>query len=64
VTVGKGPIRSSADAAFFLAWIDRLEAAARANAAWNTESERAAVLGSLTDARAVYRDRSVVTRPR
>jgi hypothetical protein len=64
VTVGKAPLRSKTDAAYFLAWIDRLESAAQAHAGWNTEGEKAAVLASLAEARAVYRDRAAATRPR
>jgi hypothetical protein len=64
VTVGKAPIQSQTDAAFFLAWIDRLESAVRTHAGWNTEGEKAAVLASLAEARAVYRDQARPTRPK
>jgi hypothetical protein len=40
VTVGGKPARSPEDAAYFLAWIDRLEGTARANTDWNTTEER------------------------
>ncbi len=45
VTVGGKPARSPVDAAYFVAWIDRLAAAARANADWNTVAERDHALG-------------------
>jgi hypothetical protein len=54
VTVGGRPVRSADDAAFFLRWLDRLEAAARASSAWNTASERSAVLDQLAEARGVF----------
>jgi dipeptidyl aminopeptidase/acylaminoacyl peptidase len=64
VTVGKTPVRSTADAEYFLAWIARLESAARAHSGWNTDDEKATVLASLAEARAVYRDRAGSARPR
>ncbi|MGH9750637.1 MAG: CehA/McbA family metallohydrolase [Candidatus Polarisedimenticolia bacterium] len=57
VSVGGRPVRSAADAAYFLKWIDRLEQAARAHADWNTEAEKGAVLRDLEAARAVFRER-------
>ena len=58
VTVGGRPARSADDAAFFLRWLDRLEAAARASSAWNTSSEQSAVLGQLAEARGVFSSRA------
>jgi len=58
VTVGGRPARSADDAAFFLRWLDRLEAAARASSAWNTSSEQSAVLGQLAEARRVFSSRA------
>ena len=58
VLVGDEPIRSAADARYFLAWLDRLEAFVRGNDAWNSRSERESVLESLVRARAVYRERA------
>ena len=57
LTVGGKPARSSADAAYFLAWIDRLEAAARASTAWNTEAEAREVLRQIEAARLIFRGR-------
>jgi TolB protein len=47
--------RDPADAAYFIAWIGRLEEAVNRNHDWNTEAEKMAVLKMLDDARAVYR---------
>lgn len=46
--------KSPQDAAYFVAWIDRLIAFAEANQDWNTDAEKATVLNGLNDARAVY----------
>jgi len=54
VVVGGSPRRSPGDAAYFLAWIDRLEKAAREHAGWNTAGEKEAVLADLAKARAVF----------
>ena len=51
VTVGGRPARSTDDAAYFVAWIDRLAAAARANTDWNTVSERDHALELIGKAR-------------
>ena len=45
------PIRSRADAGYFLAWIDRLDQAAREHEGWNTGLEKSAVLGHIIQAR-------------
>jgi TolB protein len=42
------------DAAYFIAWIDRLIEAAKSNQDWNTVTEKNAVLEVLTSARQVY----------
>ncbi len=42
------------DAAYFIAWIDRMIDAAKSNQDWNTEAEKKAVLDMLTSARGVY----------
>ncbi|HEY1435329.1 MAG TPA: CehA/McbA family metallohydrolase, partial [Thermoanaerobaculia bacterium] len=55
VTVGGRPVRDAAAARYFVAWIDRVEAAATAHAGWNDDREKAEVLGRLAAARAVYR---------
>jgi hypothetical protein len=62
VTVRSAPVRSKTDADYFLAWLDRLEAAARAHAGWNGEEEKIAVLDSLEKAKGVFRDRALPSR--
>jgi Tol biopolymer transport system component len=54
VSVGGGATKSADDAAFFLAWIGRLEGAVRSNRDWNTSEEKALVLKTLDQARQVY----------
>ena len=51
VTVDGKPKRSREDADFFIAWVDRLIAYARDEAAFNTEDERAAVVANFQKAR-------------
>ena len=55
VSIGAAPPRSPADARFFEAWIDHLTETTRAYPDWNSPAEKAAVLGQLAQARAVYR---------
>ncbi len=55
VTVAGSTPRASEDAAYFIAWIGRLEEAVKANRDWHTETEKTAVLKTLDDAREVYR---------
>ncbi len=54
VSVAGAPLRSPADAAYFVAWVDRLIAAAKSNPNWNTEAEKQGVLGLLEEARKRY----------
>jgi len=54
VRVAGQPVRSAEDGAFFVRWIDRIEAATRASTAWNTPAEQAQVLQLLARARAVF----------
>ena len=54
VSVGGRPIHSPADARYFIAWIDRLEAGAAAHQGWNSSAERAATLESIRQARTVF----------
>ena len=54
VSVAGAPVRNAADAAYFVAWIDRLIAAAGNNTSWNTAAEKESVLGMLQEARARY----------
>jgi hypothetical protein len=55
VSVGGARLRSPEDARFFGAWIDHLTEVTRVYPDWNSEAEKAAVLGELAQARAVYR---------
>jgi hypothetical protein len=54
VSVAGAPVRNAADAAYFVAWVDRLISAARNNTSWNTETEKKLVLSMLQDARGKY----------
>ncbi len=54
VSVAGAPVRNAADAAYFVAWVDRLITAARSNTSWNTEAEKQSVLSLLQDARERY----------
>ena len=42
------------EAAYFMAWIDRMSAAAEKNESWNTPEEKSSVLETLKQARSVY----------
>jgi len=54
VTVEGAPLHSSADAAYFVAWMDRLTAAVNSNTAWNTEAEKTSVLTMFEEAKKKY----------
>jgi hypothetical protein len=54
VTVAGRPVRSTADAEWFVSWIDRLDAAARASTDWNDAAERDEVLRQISEARAEF----------
>jgi hypothetical protein len=54
VNVGGAATKSAEDAGFFLAWIDRLEAAVRSNHDWNRGEEKTLVLQTLDQARHAY----------
>ena len=54
VAVAGSHAKPAEDAAYFIAWIDRMIDAAKSNQDWNTEAEKAAVLETLTSARKVY----------
>ena len=54
VTVAGSSVKSSEDAAYFLAWIDRMVLDVKANRDWNTEAEKTSVLTMLEQARSVY----------
>ena len=51
VTVGDAPVRSPADAEYFIAWIDRLHMGAEANRDWNSQEEKSQVLMTFQRAR-------------
>jgi hypothetical protein len=57
VTVGAAPVRSRDDAEYFLRWIARVEAAARASPDWNTEAEKNRALELIADARSEFERR-------
>ena len=54
VTVEGSSPHHTEDAAYFIAWIDRLAEAAKANKDWNTEAEKQTVLALMSQARKVY----------
>jgi hypothetical protein len=54
LAVGGAPARSPEDARYFLGWIDRVSASAAAHPGYNTPAEKAAVLKTIADARAVW----------
>lgn len=54
VRMDGAPIRNTIDAAYFVAWVDRLITAAQVNSSWNTDAERESVLSLLREARAKY----------
>lgn len=55
VSVDGAPLESKNDAAYFLAWIERLRQAIQANRDWNNEAEKQEVLKTLDAASAVYK---------
>jgi Tol biopolymer transport system component len=54
VSVAGSAPKPAEDAAFFIAWIDRLAEAAQTNTTWNDAAERVKVLETLDQARRVY----------
>jgi TolB protein len=54
VTVAGSTPKSPEDAAYFIAWIGRIEKSVKANQDWNTEAEKTHVLRMLDQAREVY----------
>lgn len=54
VSVAGAPLHSPADAAYFVAWMDRLISAARASSMWNTEDEKQKVLTLFETAKQKY----------
>jgi len=63
VQVGDEPLRSHADATYFLTWLDRLEAGVRAHTGWNTPAERDEVWRMLGAARAEFTRRAAPSKP-
>jgi hypothetical protein len=57
VTVGGKPVRSAADAAYFVRWLDRLSVDAAAHQGWNTSVERREVLDRIRLAREEFERR-------
>jgi TolB protein len=58
VQVGDAPVRSRADAEYFLAWISRVEEAVRAHTGWNTIAERDEAMNTIAAARAEFTRRT------
>ena len=56
VTVAGSVAKPSEDAAYFVAWIDRMIQDAKSNRDWTAEAEKASVLDLLNRAREVYVD--------
>ena len=56
VSMAGAPLHSTEDAAYFLIWMERLIAAAQSSAAWNTETEKQAVLATFAAAKEKYED--------
>jgi hypothetical protein len=54
VSVAGSTLKSADDAAYFIAWIDRLIEGAKSNQDWNTYVERTSVLNLLDQARNIY----------
>jgi TolB protein len=54
VTVAGSTVKPTEDAAYFIAWIDRLIEEAKTNKDWNTEAEKKSVLELLAYARTIY----------
>jgi Tol biopolymer transport system component len=57
ITVAGSQPRPTEDAAYFIAWIDRMIDTAKSNHDWNTEAEKTAVLEMLSSARRVYAEK-------
>jgi hypothetical protein len=58
VTVGGRPVRSSSDARYFVAWIERVRAAADRHPDWTTPAEKAESLAHLDRARREFEARA------
>ncbi len=58
VSVAGRPVRSAADATYFMRWLDRLEAEAGAHSGWNSSTEKREVLERIRAARAEFEKRA------
>lgn len=54
---GGQPIRSKADSAYFIQWIDDITKQAQAHPGWRSDKERAHVIGQFQQARKVFEQR-------
>jgi TolB protein len=54
VSVDGSDTKSKEDAAYFVAWIDRLSTAAKTNQNWNNDTEKNSVMNMLDSARKIY----------
>ena len=54
VTVAGRPVRNAEDARYFVRWIERVEAAAKAHAGWSDEREKSEVFSRLSEAKAAF----------
>jgi hypothetical protein len=58
VYTGKQPIRSRADAEYFIRWIDSITKQAEEHPGWRSEKERKHVLAQFAEARNVFEQRA------
>jgi Tol biopolymer transport system component len=56
VTIAGAPLRNPQDAAYFVAWMERLISAVQSSTSWNTEAEKQAVLAIFEEARQKYKN--------
>jgi hypothetical protein len=56
ISVEGSPLHSPEDAAYFLAWIDRVEKSVAGFHDWNTDAEKASVMDMIAKARAMYQE--------
>jgi hypothetical protein len=54
VSVAGSKVQSKEDAAYFVAWIDRLSEASKSNQDWNNDAEKTSVMTMLDSARKIY----------
>ena len=55
---GEQPIRSRADAEYFIQWIDDITKMAEQHPGWRSEREKKHVLGQFAEARKVFEERA------